>query len=89
MSKTPNSSEKMAQNTGNLGDLEFPERIPVYLPDEEVKKFMIFQEFFEPISILVQNHVFEQKNATILLDFDKDGVIRSVRRQDFLYTSRM
>jgi len=63
-------------------------KIPVFMPDEEVKQFLIFQKHFEPISLLVNNGVFEQKNATILLDFDKDGVLKSVRRQDFLFSAR-
>jgi hypothetical protein len=63
-------------------------RIPVFMPDAEVKKFLVFQKHYEPISILVDNGVFEQKNATILLDFDKDGVLKSVRRQDYLFTVR-
>jgi excinuclease UvrABC helicase subunit UvrB len=67
---------------------KLPAQIPVYLPDEEVKKFMVFQEFYVPIVLMIESDVFKQKNATILLDFDKLGVLRSIRREDMLYTSR-
>lgn len=67
---------------------KLPEKIPVYLPDAEVKQFMVFQEFYAPIVLMIESDVFKQKNATILLDFDKFGVLRSIRREDMLYTSR-
>jgi hypothetical protein len=73
------------RNSTTGGDLPV---IPVYMPDEEVKRFLVFQQHYQPISILVDNGVFEQKNATILLDFDKDGVLKSVRRQDYLFSAR-
>lgn len=73
---------------GPLAIIIMETKIPVYMPDEEVQKFLVFQKHYKPISILVENQVFEQKNATILLDFDKDGVLKSVRRQDYLFTVR-
>lgn len=77
-------SSKMAEKPGNL----IPEKIPVFMPDADVKRFLVFQEYYQPICLLIESEVFESKNATILLDFDKMGVLRSIRRQDFLYTSR-
>lgn len=82
--KTSHFEENNRGSTANLP----PEKIPVYIPDEDAKKFLVFQQYFEPISILLDAKVFEQRNATILIDFDKDGVLRSVRRQDFLYSFR-
>ena len=63
-------------------------KIAVYIPDEEAKQFLLFQQYFVPFTILVDHHVFEQKNATVLLDFDKYGTIGSIRRNDFLYSAR-
>lgn len=65
------------------------EKIPIYILDAEAKKFLVFQQYYEPIALLIDKKVFEQKNATISLDFDKFGVLRSIRRQDFLFSSRV
>ena len=65
-----------------------PELIPVFIPDDQAKQFLIFQQYYEPFVLLIEKKVFEQKNATISLDFDKFGVLRAIRRQDFLYSSR-
>lgn len=62
-----------------------PEKIPVFMPDEEVKQFLIFQQYFKPITVLINAHVFEQKDATILLDFDHSGTLVKVRRNDALW----
>jgi len=75
---------KNAEMTGN----SLPKQIPVFMPDEEVAKFLLFQQYYEPFVLLIEKKVFEQKNATISLDFDKFGVLRAIRRQDFLYSSR-
>lgn len=64
------------------------ELIAVYIPDEEAKKFLIFQQYYQPIGLLIDRKVFEQKNATISLDFDNLGMLQTIRRNDFLYSKR-
>lgn len=66
-----------------------PIKIPIFLPNEEAKKFLLFQQYYLPFMLMVEKGVFDQKNATVSLDFDKNGVLRSIRRADFLYTERM
>lgn len=75
---------KSTMETNNF----IPEKIPVFIPDVEAKQFLIFQQYYEPFVLLIEKKVFEQKNATVSLDFDKLGVLRAIRRQDFLYSSR-
>lgn len=67
-----------------MAELPIPEKIAVYMPDKEVKQFLVFQQHFQPITMLIEAHVFEQKDATILLDFDALGVLRKIRRNDVL-----
>lgn len=62
-----------------------PESIPVFMPDAEVKQFLVFQQHFKPITVLIDAGVFEQKDATILLDFDHFGTLVKVRRNDALW----
>lgn len=60
-------------------------KIAIYIPDEEAKKFLMFQEYYDVFSLMLEHKVFEQKGATLLLHFDKFGKLRNISRQDVLY----
>lgn len=62
--------------------------VAVYLPDEQAKKFLIFQEYYEPFSLLVDKQVFEQKNAVVSLFFDHNSVLQSIKRSDYLFSRK-
>lgn len=62
--------------------------IAVYMPDEDAKKFIVFQKYYQPISLLVEHNVFEQKNAAISLNFDHLGILQTIDRKDILYSKR-
>jgi len=62
--------------------------VAVYLPDEDVKKFILFQKHYELFSLLLVKGVFEQKNAAISLHFDQNGVLQTIQRADFLYSRK-
>jgi len=64
-------------------------KVAVFVPDEDAQKFLLFQQYYKEFTLLLESGVFGQKNATVSLDFDKDGVLKSIRRNDFLYTTRM
>lgn len=61
-------------------------KIDIYIPNEEAQQFLLFKQNYEKFVILLSSGVFNQKNATILLDFDSSGELRGIRRQDSLYT---
>ena len=60
--------------------------VAVYLPDEDAKKFLLFQEHYDLFSLLLERGVFEQKKASVILDFDHTGMLQSIRRNDFMYS---
>jgi hypothetical protein len=62
--------------------------VAVYLADPDVAKWMAFQQFYDPFTLLVAADVFTQKNARISLNFDKDGILQTIQREDFLYSRR-
>lgn len=64
------------------------ENIAIFIPDEDAKKFLLFQEHYDIFTLLLEKGVFTNKNATILLDFDKFGELKSIRRNDFLFSTR-
>lgn len=64
------------------------DKIAVYIVDEDAKKFLLFQEHYDLFSLLLERGVFNQRNCTVSLDFDKDKTLQSIRRADFLYSRR-
>lgn len=62
--------------------------IPIYVIDEDAKKFILFQQHFELFSTLLAAGVFVQKNAQIVLNFDNNGVLQVIERKDRLYSRR-
>lgn len=75
----------LKNNTEIVPEAVVLEKIAVYLPDAEVKQFMAFQQYFKPINTLIEARVFEEKDSTVLLDFDHAGVLVKVRRNDVLW----
>lgn len=63
-------------------------KIAVYIPDAEAEKFLLFQRYFEQFSLLVENGVFEVKNGSVALHFDKNGELMAINRADVLYSKR-
>lgn len=62
--------------------------VAVYIPDDDVGKFMEFQQHYEIFSLLLDRKVFEQKNCTIKLNFDNKGTLQTIEREDYLYSRR-
>lgn len=59
----------------------------VQLSDEDAVRFMQFMQYYDAIKVLIDSGVFEQKKATIALNFDHTGKLKSIQRADFLYSS--
>lgn len=59
--------------------------VTVYLNQDEAKKFILFQNYFDTFGILLDAKVFDQRATAITLNIDKQGHIRSIERKDMLY----
>jgi hypothetical protein len=57
----------------------------IWLSDADSLKFKQFLEHYEVFSILMSSKVFEMKNANVTLNFDGEGSLRTVTRNDVLY----
>lgn len=64
------------------------ETIAVYIPDEDANKFLLFQQHFEPFSIMLDSGVFEIKNGSAVLHFDSNGTLQAINRADIIYSKR-
>lgn len=63
-------------------------KVAVYIPDAEAKKFLVFQQYYDIFSILIDKKIFDTRNGSIALHFDKEGVLQSIQRADFMYSKR-
>lgn len=61
----------------------------IELSDDDAKKWLLFQKHYGTFMVLVSAQVFEQKNATINLFFDQNGILQTVHREDNLYRRSM
>lgn len=62
--------------------------VTIYISEEDARHFVLFQKHYEVFKALLESKVFEQKKATIALNFDHEGVLQSIQRADFLYTKK-
>tara|TARA_R110000868_G_scaffold86958_1_gene243522 strand:- start:11671 stop:11889 length:219 start_codon:yes stop_codon:yes gene_type:complete len=63
-------------------------KIAVYIPDEEAQKFLLFQRYYEQFSLLVDSGVFDVRNGSVVLHYDKSGGLMAINRADVLYSKR-
>jgi len=68
--------------------MEKPIKVAVYIADDDAKKFLLFQEHYDVFSVLLDKDVFDQKNATVSLHFDHQGVLQVIQRADYLYSRK-
>ncbi len=61
------------------------EPIAVFIPDEDAKKFLLFQEHFETFSVIEGAGVFNIRNGSAVLHFDHLGTLQAINRADVLY----
>lgn len=60
----------------------------IFLAPLDAELFIKFQKHHELFKLLVEKGVFDNHNANIMLNFDKDGNIGSIERHDILYSAR-
>ena len=64
------------------------DKIAIYVPDEEAKKFLLFQEHFQEFTLMLESGVFDVRNGSVTLHMDKNGSIKAINRSDVLYSAR-
>lgn len=64
------------------------EKIAVFIPDQEAQQFLLFQQHFEPFSIMIDANLFSIRNGSATLHFDSSGTLQTINRSDVLYSRR-
>lgn len=59
--------------------------ITLLLPESEAKKWLLFQQYYDTFTILVENGAFEVKNGNVVMNFDLNGTLKSIARNDLLW----
>lgn len=61
---------------------------PVELTPDEAELFKKFMEHHDLFLLLLKRGVFDQKNASVVLNFDHQGILQNIQRQDFLFSRK-
>lgn len=62
--------------------------VNIILPELEAKKWILFQEYYDAFSLMVDKGVFGIKNGSVSLHFDHLGNLQMIQRADILYSKR-
>lgn len=66
-----------------------PEKeVQIFLSASDADAFIQFQKYYLDFMLLIDKGVFDQKNAAVTLHFDKDGILQTIQRADFLYSRK-
>lgn len=68
--------------------MEQTDTTQVFMIPAEAAMFLVFQEHYEAISILLNADVFSQRNGSVTLHFDSNGTLQSIQRADYLYSRK-
>lgn len=63
--------------------------IAIYLPDEDAKKFMLFQQHYATFQTLIDSGVLDVRSGSVVIHFDIHGSVSLIQRADTLYNSRI
>lgn len=62
--------------------------VAVYLPDEQAKQFLLFQQHYDVLSILIDSGALDVRNGSVVLHFSPEGELKAVNRADYLYSEK-
>lgn len=59
--------------------------VTLLLPPDEAKKWLMFQQYYDTFGLLVDKGVFTIRNGSATLNFDPQGELKSISRNDILW----
>ena len=63
-----------------------PNQVTLFLEPIDVAKWRLFQQYYEPFSVIIDSGVFSIKNGSACLRFDANGILQKIERDDILYS---
>lgn len=64
------------------------DQITLFIEPLDVSKWKLFQQFYEPITTIINAGVFTIRNGNAVLHFDAQGTLQTIERGDILYSKR-
>lgn len=64
------------------------DKTPIYLSDKDIQKFKEFLEHYALFSLLLERGVFHVKNGSVVMDFDRNSTLQTIRFTGFMYSKR-
>jgi hypothetical protein len=65
------------------------EQTTIFLIPEEAKKFLEFQKNYKSFMLLLEKGVFNIRNGAAVINFDSNGQISTIDRNDVLYNAHV
>lgn len=60
----------------------------IFVEPIDVRKWAIFQQYYDPFTIMIDYGVFQVKNGAVSLHFDNVGTLQNIQRADVLYSRK-
>jgi len=62
--------------------------VTLILEPIDVNKWKLFQQYYDPFTVIVNAGVFSIKNGNAVLHFDNLGTLQTIERGDILYSKK-
>lgn len=62
--------------------------IKIELTEDNAVKFREFMKHYDTFSLLLERGVFAVKNGSVVLDFDKNSTLQTIRFTGFMYSKK-
>lgn len=60
--------------------------ITIFLSEQEAIKFREFQKNYTTFMLMLNRGVFDVRKGNVTLNFDHEGTLQAIRRDDFIYS---
>ena len=60
----------------------------IFVEPIDVRRWSLFQQYYDPFTVMVDAGVFSIKNGSVALHFDHEGTLQTIQRADTLYSKR-
>lgn len=76
----------MTQKTPQSAPAEL--KVAIFVPDEDAKKFLLFQQHYDAFSTMLEQGVFDSRSSSVTLHFDQSGDLGAIDKTTHAWNSR-
>lgn len=62
--------------------------IKIELSEQDAIRFREFMKNYDAFNLLLERGVFDVKNGSVVMDFDKDSILQTIRFTGYMYSKR-